>query len=365
MEKKHQASKDKIKKARRDGQVAKSQDVLRLGGLVVAFEFANLYYQHLVQAINHLFTLPSKVFELPFTEALERLFFYVIGLGMSVCLGAMLVIAIVKILITWGQTGFVFSAAPLKNGFSRMNPAKQLSQMFTLNKLWDIGSALVKLTVLIGLAFLIYQGIFADLLSLSRAQPHLLWPALNQVFLIFERSLLVVLIIIALIDIVMQNYFYKRRLKMTEQEVKQERKNRDGDPHIKSKRRSLAQQFLMDPAPPPMEAVKNADAVVVNPTHVAVALSYDPDKVPLPVVLYKAEEDGAKETIAFAQQHNIPVIRYLWLARTLYGECNVGQCIPRETIHAAASLFKVVKQLQTLEENAPPSAGGVYEMEEE
>jgi len=364
MEKKFDPTKERLKKAKDDGQVAKSQDLLRLAGLVVAFEVANLCYQPLLQSINHLFSMPSSVFDLPFNEAVERLAYYATGLALSICLTAMMIIVIVKILITWGQSGFVFSLTPLKGGFGRLNPVKHVSEMFTLNKLWDLFAALIKLTIIIVLGIMIYRGIFEDLLSISRVQPHHIWPALHHVFLTFERTLLIALLVIAGVDIVMQNYFYKRRLKMTDQEVKQERKNRDGDPHIKSKRRSLAQQFLMEPAQATIEAVKNADAVVVNPTHVAVALSYDPNKVPLPVVLYKAQEDEAKQTIEYAHSHDIPVVRYLWLARTLYSECSPGQTIPRETIQSAAALFKVIKQLQTSDpESTLPQENGVYQMD--
>ncbi|MDX1453128.1 MAG: EscU/YscU/HrcU family type III secretion system export apparatus switch protein [Oleiphilaceae bacterium] len=359
MEKKFEASKQRIKRARQEGQVSKSQDALKLAGLVAAFEIANLYYIDLLHAIEYLFVLPTHLQHLPFTQALERVAIYALGLTFTLCLGTMLIIALVKIAFTWLQTGFVFSTAPLKGGFSRLSPAKQIAQMFSLNKLWDIFAALLKLSLLILLGLFLFWAHFDDLLGLTRAQAHQVWLGLHAIFLSFERSLLIALIALAVLDVVMQNRFYRRRLKMTEQEVKQERKERDGDPHIKSKRRSLAQQFLLEPDPPNIKQVLNADALVVNPTHVAVALSYKPDESPLPLVLYTAADDEAQTCIKLAQEHHIPVIRYLWLARTLYAECQPGQCIPRETIHAAAALFKTIKTLQ----QEPPEGDGIVEMD--
>lgn len=346
MEKKNKASKQRIKKAHDEGQVSKSQDLLRLAGLAAAFELANLFYQPLIQLISQLFMMPSQLFTLPFSAAVERLGLFALSLGLSICMSAMMVLIIVKLLFTWFQTGFVFSAAPFTKGFSQLNPAKQLAQMFTMNKLWDVFAALIKLFIILGLGSLLHRSLLADLFGMPRLESQSLWYALHSVFLVFERSLLVALIAIALVDIAMQRHFYQKRLKMSDEEVKQERKNRDGDPMIKSARRSMAQKLLMEPPKPELNSVQQADVVVVNPTHIAIALSYKPEDVPLPVVLYKSVDASAQETIQYAKDNAIPVVRYLWLARTLHENCLVGQTIPRETIQSAAALFKVIKQLQ-------------------
>ncbi len=370
MEKKHAATKKKIKDAKSEGQVAKSQDLLRLVGLVVGFEFASLLKEPLSAGFITLFSKPSEMFALPFEEAVERVLSFGLAFFFTVALGAMLVLVMVKVLATWAQSGFVFSTKSITPSFNKMNPAQQLGQMFSANKMWDLFAGIIKIILIAGFGLLLMRQSFPDLMGMSSLKVIQLWDGLHELLMPIIRSLLMLLVVVSVIDVIMQNHFHKKRLKMSDEEVKQERKSQDGDATIKSKRRSLAQQLLADNPQPQMNVVKDADVVVVNPTHIAIALSYKPGEMPLPVVTYKTTDQGALDTIDFAKSHQVPVIRYLWLARTLHGSTAVGATIPRETIQAAAAIFRVIKQLADAELNGDGDGSveavlgeeGVYEI---
>jgi type III secretion protein U len=199
---------------------------------------------------------------------------------------------------------------------------------------------------------------------MSSLQLNQLWEGLHELFMPVVRSFLVLLVLVSLVDMAAQRGFFKKKMKMTNEEVKQEKKSNDGDPHIKSKRRMIAQQFLMASPAPTMDKVKNADVLVVNPTHIAIAIEYKPGQTPLPVVSYKSVDKDAVATIEFAKSHQIPVVRYLWLARTLHRTTPVGMAIPRETIQAAAAVFRVIKQLAENDPDFAVNTEGVYEIAE-
>lgn len=345
MEQKHSATPKKIRDARKKGQVSKSQDLLRLMGMWVVFEAACAFQGPLRAGFISLFELPSLLLRMPFEEAVTRLLTQAVLFAGVLVYAAMGFLIAAKMLATWLQSGFVFSLTPLAPSLARLNPAQQLSQMFTLNKLWDLMSGILKIILIAGIGFGLLKNRFAAMIGMSHLEVAQLWEAIQWLFVPVVRVLFMMLVAVSLLDVAMQRFFYKKRLKMSDQELKQEKKSQDGDPHIKGKRRMIAQQLLMSPPAPGLDVVKGADVVVVNPTHIAIALSYTSGETPLPVVIYKASDDKALETIAFAKEQNIPVIRYLWLARNLHQTTPVGSPIPRDTLQAVATVFRVIKQL--------------------
>lgn len=133
---------------------------------------------------------------------------------------------------------------------------------------------------------------------------------------------------------------------MSHEDLRNEHKDAEGDPHMKGQRKSLARDILNAPAKPrPVGKVEDADLLLVNPTHYAVALFYRPGQTPLPRILCKGEEAEAQQLIARAHQARIPVIRFVWLARTLYRQPE-GRYIPRETLQAVAQVYRVLRQLE-------------------
>ena len=133
-------------------------------------------------------------------------------------------------------------------------------------------------------------------------------------------------------------------LRMSEEEVRKEFKEMEGDPHVKMHRRSLARQLVDQPVNKETKPVEDADMLVVNPTHFAVALLYRPEETPLPQLIVKGVDAEARALIERAKAARVPVIQCIWLARTIYRE-DVGGYIPRETLQAVAHIYRVLREL--------------------
>jgi type III secretion protein U len=133
-------------------------------------------------------------------------------------------------------------------------------------------------------------------------------------------------------------------MRMSDKELEDEHKEMEGDPHIKGERKQFAHEIVF--GEDRSKAAKKADSVVVNPTHYAVALSYKPDEYPLPIILARGSDEEAQNLIKIAYENNIPVIRYIWLARTLYADGSLDKGIPRTTLKAVAFVYRLIQELK-------------------
>ncbi|MBO4967078.1 MAG: EscU/YscU/HrcU family type III secretion system export apparatus switch protein, partial [Pseudomonas sp.] len=138
--------------------------------------------------------------------------------------------------------------------------------------------------------------------------------------------------------------FFARRMRMTHVEVVKEYKGMEGDPHTKMLRRALAQELAHEEPVAPTPPLEEADMLLINPTHFAVALYYRPPQTPLPTVIAKGADARARRMIDRARAADVPVIQCVWLARTLYG-IETGHCISRETLQAVALVYRTLREL--------------------
>jgi flagellar biosynthesis protein FlhB len=155
-------------------------------------------------------------------------------------------------------------------------------------------------------------------------------------------------IIIAIMDFAYQRFDFAKEMKMEKFEVKQEYKNTEGDPHIKSKRRQIAQEIAYSEGP--MGGVRRAKAVVTNPTHIAVAIGYDKDMDAAPYIIAMGQDILAERIIILAKKHEIPVVRNIKLARKLWDDGDVHEFVPEDTYEALAEILRWISALNT--ENA-------------
>jgi type III secretion protein U len=149
-------------------------------------------------------------------------------------------------------------------------------------------------------------------------------------------------IVAGIVDLGIQKAFHKKDLMMDKEEIKREYKESEGDPMVKGQRKQLARQWANES---PSAKTQKANAVVVNPTHFAVAMFYDADEAMVPVVLAKGKDEIAQAMIRTAREHQIPVIRHVWLARTLYATAQADSVIPKSSYEAVAQVYAVVNEL--------------------
>jgi len=343
-EKKHPASAKKLRDQRKKGQVAQSQDVGKLLVLTSISEIALFTAESSLQRFQQLMILPISDLNQPFARALEEVMVesLVVFFSFSVLMAGVAIA--VKLISSWMQFGLLFAPESLKPDFNRLNPVSQIKQMFSAQSLMNLLMSIAK-AFLIGL--IVYVVVWPSLgalinLANSDLQSYIL--ALIVLFRHLLHACLGLLLILALIDLMMVRYFFAKRMRMTQVEVVKEYKDMEGDPHVKGQRRALAQQLAQEEPKVKLPKLEEADMLVVNPTHYAVALYYRPGKTPLPLLVSKGTDAEARRLIDRAKAAEVPVIQCIWLARTIYTK-ELGASIPRETLQAVALIYRTLREL--------------------
>jgi type III secretion protein U len=343
-EKKHPASAKKLRDQRKKGQVAQSQDVGKLLVLTSLSEIALYTADSSLQRFQQLMLLPLSRLDQPFTRALEEVLVEALVVFAAFALLMAAVAIAVKLLSSWMQFGLLFAPETLKLDFKRLNPLNQAKQMFSAQSLMNLLMGITK-ALLLGLVLYVVIGpALGALINLANSDLQSYILALISVFRHLLHACLGLLLVVALIDLALQKYFFAKRMRMTQVEVVKEYKDMEGDPHVKGQRRSLAMQLAQEEPKVKLPKLEEADMLVVNPTHFAVALYYRPGTTPLPLLVDKGTDADARKLIERAKAAGVPVIQCVWLARTLY-ERKRGASIPRDTLQAVALIYRTLREL--------------------
>ncbi|WP_299581596.1 flagellar biosynthesis protein FlhB [uncultured Microbulbifer sp.] len=338
-EKTEPASPFKLKEAKKRGQVAKSLEVISLFTLVgflllivgMGNELASQLLKNLAEMLD--FSEVIKYSNKDITgwvsiQAQKSLYIIIPVMMLSV------VFAALGNLI---QTGFIFSASPLKPSFDKLNPISGLKKMFSLKTIFDLFKTIIKIAVLIGFLYFFINSSLTRWLSLANHDP-------SSAITVFIESLIEVLAIlipliaaIALLDLLFTRKSFLKQMKMTKQEVKDEIKRRDGDPKIKQKIKELQQELRSKSSG--LGSVPSADVIVTNPTHISVALKYTEATMLAPKVIAKGKGETALVIREIARKHNIRITQSPPLARMLYKKSKIDSYIPVESYVAVAKLF--------------------------
>ncbi|MBP2844515.1 type III secretion system export apparatus subunit SctU [Dickeya oryzae] len=335
----------KLQDARKKGEVGQSQDVPKLLISVALLEMILTLTDNGMSKLQALMQLPLSRLSDPFGHAANEVFSEALSLLGTFCLLTISVALLMRIVGGWIQYGPLFAVDALKIDFNRLNPVNQIKQMFTMRKLTDILTTILKATT-IGLVFwLVVIPQLEWLVELAYGDLAAFWKGVESVLKSVARTTLSSLLALAILDFGLQKYYFLKQQRMSHEDIRNEFKNSEGDPHMKGHRKSVAQEILNEPASPRAKPnIEDADLLLVNPTHYAVALFYRPGKTPLPRILLKGEDEQAKALIARAQHANVPVIRFIWLARTLYRVPD-GHYIPRHTLQSVAQVYRILRQL--------------------
>lgn len=250
------------------------------------------------------------------------------------------------------QVGSLFASEKLKPKLDKFMPSnimkglKKILNPFEPKNLMELGKSLLKMAIVGYCGYSTVMGRKDELLGLLGMDIPTAFAVLGSVLMQMVLNICVAMLIIGFIDKKYQDYEYNKSIKMTKQEVKDEWKNMEGDPVIKSKIKSAQMQFLKQKM---MNAVPNADVVVANPTHFSVALKYDKDIAPAPIVVAKGVDYMAFKIREIAKANNVPIVENKPLARSLYKLVKVDQVIPAELYVAVAEVLAFVYG-----QNGPP-----------
>lgn len=342
-EKTHDPTHGRLEQARRRGQVPVSRDFARV---VVCWPLAELCFglERLARdAIGQLFDLALRWHTMSFDAALAQMVHGSLALFAVFAGLCAVVVTVMAIAGFWGQFGVLIAPESLTPSPDKLNPISALQNMFSAKKLQEIGLSLVKVAVLGVLAYTTVRDELPDIVSLAGGEPRHVYDAALSLLRGLFRLCMGTMLVLAVIDLAIQRMAHIKSLRMSLDEIIREYKENEGDPMLKGERKALARELANSP---PKKKTEGAAAVVVNPTHFAIALAYDPETVRVPVVCAKGVDEAAREMIAHAQALGIPVIRHVWLARTLYATAKEDEVVPRPTFEATALVIAVSQALR-------------------
>jgi flagellar biosynthetic protein FlhB len=241
------------------------------------------------------------------------------------------------------QNGIVFSAEPIKPKLEKISPIKGLKRLFSMRSLMEFFKGLLKITIVGIVGFIVVWPQLGTLENLADFAIMDMLTFLGTLAFRMALGATMVMAIIAVIDYIYQRYEYIKQLRMTRQELKEEFKQTEGDPTIKARLR----QIRMDRARQRMmAAVPEADVIITNPTHYAIALKYDRDTMPAPITLALGADNIALKIRELGEEHDIPIVENPPLARALFDVAEMGQEIPFEFYQAVAEVIGYVYNLK-------------------
>lgn len=250
---------------------------------------------------------------------------------------------VVGVVVNLLQVGVMFTAEPLAPNWARLNPVAGFTRLFSRRAFVESVKTLLKVLLIGWLTFSAVRADAAMLLRTSEIDPLMVLMLVGQLLYKMAWRVGLAMLVLALLDYGFQRWEYEKSLRMTKEEVKQEMKQTEGDPQVKSRIRARQQAIARRRM---MQAVPKADVVVTNPTHYAVALQYDAQKMAAPTVVAKGMNLIALRIREIAQQHGVPIVENPPLAQSLYRTVDIGQQIPPELYQAVAEVLAYVYRLR-------------------
>ncbi|MCC8180652.1 MAG: flagellar biosynthesis protein FlhB [Planctomycetes bacterium] len=341
-EKTEQPTEHKRRKTRERGQFAKSKDLssaVELLGAVSALRYMGGYFGNYM--VSMAYQVMTDDFALTPAPDGKELIPYVIKIGMwlgLILLPFLFLVVLLALLANWYQVGLQFSTHPLRLNFNKLNPIAGFKRIFSGKAIVMLVMNIAKLAVIVGVAWGTIQSEFMNSLGMIDMETiGGIYYSTDKVLALAQR-LAIILLVLGFADFQYQKYSHTKSIKMTKQEVKEEFKQMEGDPKIKAQRRRRQMEIAMQRM---MSEVPQAEVVVRNPTHFAVAISYKPD-MPAPRVIAKGKDKVAEKIIAIARESRVPLVENPPLARELYKRVEIGDEIPEELFKAVAQLLASV-----------------------
>jgi flagellar biosynthesis protein FlhB len=339
------ATERKLQQARKDGQASRSKDlshlaVLGTGSLALVL-LAPMFLDRFQQAFGRHLAFNAAAVQHPETMMTRLQDMATIGLVASVAFAALVIAA--SLISTVAAGGWIVSTKPLMPDFNRINPLAGLGRMFTKQQLADVVKLVFITGVLVAIAISFLQGSMHTVASLVMQPSVASLKHLASWLTSGIGLLLLVVLAAAIIDVPLQNYFLKQRLRMSHEEVKQEHKESDGNPQVKSKLRQRQREIAQRNS---VRAVPKADFVLMNPTHFAVAIKYDESTMRAPQVISKGADMLAMKIREVAKASSVPVLESPALARALYAHAELDREIPSSLYTAVAQVLAYIYRLK-------------------
>lgn len=335
----------KRREAREKGNVAKSTEVNSVLVLLIGVFTLRLAGPWIFQQTGGYLTKTFGIIANPYLDqsSMIAIFRHSVIMFFKVALPIALVILVVGVLANIIQVGFLFSAKPLVPKFEKINPLSGLKRLFSMRSVVEAIKSIFKMLIIALVAYLTIKGEYSNLITLHDTSVGIIWVTILQIGFKIVFRVALVLIFLAILDYAYQRYEYEKKLKMTRYEIKEERKQLEGDPMIKARVRSLQREMARRRM---MEEVPKATVVVTNPTTLAIAIRYEQVEMEAPVVLAKGKHLIAERIKQVAIEKEIPVVEDKILARAMFDQVEPGDEIPLEFYNAVAEILAYVYKLK-------------------
>ncbi len=350
-EKTEQPTQKKLDDARKEGQVAKSQEIATAFSLLALFVIIRVIYPFLGTNFQTLFervynNIPNvaRTYDGMLPIAYIRSILSNAIITMLLMSAPFFIVAfIIAFLSDIVQVGFKPTSKPLQPKLSKLNPISGMKKIFSARKLFDLLKSILKLAVMAVVIYSFFTGRTESLFLLYDMPLKQAIGLMGNLIIDLGFRIAAAYMIIALIDLIYQRRKFNKDMMMTKKEVKDEYKNSEGDPQVKGaqKRRMMeASRRRM------MQQLPQADVVITNPTHYAVAIKYDADEADAPVVVAKGADYLAQKIKEIAKDNKVEIVENKPLARMLYANVEVGEMVPPELYKAVAEVLAYVYHLQ-------------------
>lgn len=344
-EKTEKATPRKRQESRKKGQVAKSMELP--GAFILLFGFLILFMLggFLKERVFDLFTATFHHYMLwdVTQESVSSIFTNLMVQGLITLAPIMIMAFVVALLGNYVQIGFLFSGDPLKMKLNKLNPIEGAKRIVSLRAVVDFLKTLLKLTVVGYVVYSTLSGEMDQIIGMAHLPLENIMTYTAQVTVTLGLKIGLVLVVLAIFDYMYQKYEHEKQLRMSKQDIKEEHKKMEGDPLIKGKIREKQRRMAMQRM---MAEVPNADVVITNPTHYAVALKYDAQMMEAPLVVAKGQDYVAMKIREKAEEHDIVIMENKPLARTLYAQTEIGETIPADLFQAVAEVLAYVYKLK-------------------
>lgn len=340
-----EATPKRLRDAKKRGQIAKSGDLSSASSFLVFTMLTGILGQFiLTNSVGYLRNSLSTDFGviLNKTNTGPMLIKSMINFGYLVFPFAIIAI-VIGIVANLIQTGFIFTVEPLKPNFKKLNPIEGFKNIISKKAMFSLVKNILKLTLVFYMTYKNLSTSLVQIINSGNMGSEKLFYFMLDFVKDLSLNIAMVMLALAIVDYIFQRRDYKKDLRMSKQEIKDEFKEMEGSPQIKSARQQKQRQLAMSRM---MSSVKTSTVVITNPTHLAVVLRYDSNIDKAPMVTAKGADYIAQKIKELAKKNNIPIMENRELARAMYKKVEIGEQVPVELYKAVAEILALVYQLK-------------------
>ncbi|ANN68287.1 type III secretion system export apparatus subunit SctU [Bordetella bronchialis] len=352
-EKSEKPTPKKLQDARKKGDVPYSRDFSQTLLTLALSAYVVLNSQNILSAFLRILAIPAAVAGLAFQQALKAAGSIALHEALGLLGPFVLIVLGFGFFVEFSQIGLIIAPEKAKPSGTKLNVVSNVKNIFSAKNLVEVLKSTAKIVCFAVLTWLLLREGLNPLVHAVHGGLEGVMQVNGSLFRLLLLYTAIFCLAIAGLDLGWQRHQRHKRLMMTKEEVKREQKDNEGQPEIKQQRKRLHQELGNGGA---VEAVRKSSTLVVNPTHVAVALRYVPDETPLPIVVAKGRDGVALQMIAMAERIGIPVMRDVPLARALLADARENEYIPSELVVPVAHVLRAVRDLAMEDRESPPGS---------